>query len=145
MRLDSFARDHRSSVLWATACAEHVLPYFEEKYPKDNLPRDALEAGRARVRSEIAMSEVYAAALAAHAAVRDADQDALRGRALPRRSPRRDAARVGLALLLRPQALHPDAAGRRFPAMEEPELLAEDIRSFLRPFGSNLTSSLASD
>jgi hypothetical protein len=62
-------RDHRSLVLWATECAEHVLPYFEEKYPKDNRPRNALEAGRAWVRSEIAMSEVRAAARSAgHAA-----------------------------------------------------------------------------
>ena len=56
-------------VLWATECAEHVLPYFEEKYPKDNRPRNALEAGRAWVRGEIAMSEARAAACAAgHAA-----------------------------------------------------------------------------
>jgi hypothetical protein len=70
MRLDE--RDHRSLVFWATDCAEHVLPYFEEKYPKDNRPRDALEAGRAWARSEIAMSEARAAALAARAAARSA-------------------------------------------------------------------------
>jgi hypothetical protein len=70
MRLDK--RDHRSLVLWATDCAEHVLPYFEEKHPKDNRPRDALEAGRAWARSEIAMGEARAAALAAHAAARSA-------------------------------------------------------------------------
>ena len=81
MRLDSFARDHRSLVLWATDCAEHVLPYFEEKYPKDNRPRNALEAGRAWVRGEIAMSEARAAAIAAHAAARDADQAAARAAA----------------------------------------------------------------
>ncbi len=68
MRLDSFARDHRSLVLWATDCAGHVLPYFEEKYPKDDRPRNAVEAGRAWARGEIAMSEARAAAFAAHAA-----------------------------------------------------------------------------
>lgn len=72
MRLDSFARDHRSLVLWATDCAEHVLPYFEEKYPKDDRPRSAVEAGRAWVRGEIAMGEARAAAFAAHAAARAA-------------------------------------------------------------------------
>ena len=36
MRLDK--GDHRSLALWATDCAEHVLPYFEEKYPKDDRP-----------------------------------------------------------------------------------------------------------
>ncbi len=79
MRLDK--RDHRSLVLWATDCAEHVLPYFEEKYPKDNRPRNALEAGRGWVRGEIAMSEARAAAFAAHAAARAADQAAARSAA----------------------------------------------------------------
>ena len=79
MRLDE--RDHRALVLWATDCAEHVLPYYEEKYPKDNRHRNALEAGRAWVRGEVAMSEARAAAFAAHAAARDADQGAARAAA----------------------------------------------------------------
>ncbi len=66
MRLEE--RDHKSLVLWATDCAEHVLPYFEEKYPKDDRPRNAVEAGRAWVRGEIAMSEVRVVAFAAHVA-----------------------------------------------------------------------------
>ncbi len=66
MRLDE--RDHRSLVLWATDCAEHVLPYFEEKYPEDDRPPNAVEAGRAWARSEIATSEARAAAFAARAA-----------------------------------------------------------------------------
>ena len=44
MRLDK--QDHSSLVLWAADCAERVLPYFEENYPKDNRPRNAIEAGR---------------------------------------------------------------------------------------------------
>jgi Imm-5 like putative immunity protein len=79
MRLDK--RDHRSLALWTTDCAEHVLPYFEEKYPKDARPRDAVEAGRAWARGEIATSEAHAAAFAAHAAARDADQAAARAAA----------------------------------------------------------------
>ena len=73
--------DHRSLVLWATDCAEHVLPCFEEKYPRDDRPRKAIEAGRAWVRGEIALSEVRAAAFAAHTAARDADQAAARAAA----------------------------------------------------------------
>ena len=78
-RLDK--QDHGSLVLWAADCAEHVLPYFEEKYPKDDRPRKALEAGRAWVRGEIAMSEARAAAFAAHSAARDAEHAAARAAA----------------------------------------------------------------
>ena len=78
-RLDE--QDHRSLVLWAADCAEHVLAYFEEQYPKDDRPRKALEAGRAWVRGEIAMSAARAAAFAAHAAARDADHVAARAAA----------------------------------------------------------------
>jgi hypothetical protein len=74
-------RDHRSVVLWATDCAERVLPYFEEKYPDDSRPRKAVEAGRAWVRGEIAMSEARAAAFAAHAAAHTADQASARAAA----------------------------------------------------------------
>lgn len=49
-------RDHRTLAIWAADCAEHVLPYFEEKYPKDNRPRKAIEAGRAWVCGEISVS-----------------------------------------------------------------------------------------
>ncbi len=75
MRLDK--RDHGSLVLWAADCAEHVLPYFEEKYPKDNRPRNALEAGRWWFRGEISTSEARAAAFA----LRDADGGAARAAA----------------------------------------------------------------
>ena len=79
MRLDE--RDHRSLVLWAAECAEHVLPCFEEKYPKDDRPRNAVEAGRAWVRGELSTGEARAAAFAAHAAARDADGAAARAAA----------------------------------------------------------------
>lgn len=68
MRLDK--QDHRSLVLWATDCAEHVLPYFEEKYPEDDRPRNAVEAGRAWARGETTVGEARTAAFAAHAAAR---------------------------------------------------------------------------
>ncbi len=69
-------RNHRTLVPWATDCAEHVLSYFEEKYPKENRPRKAIEAGRAWVRGEITMSEARTAAFAAHAAARNTNQGA---------------------------------------------------------------------
>ena len=79
MRLDE--GDHRALVLWATDCAEHVLPLFEERYPKDHRPRHAVEAGRAWARGEIALREARAAAFAAHAAARDAEHAAARAAA----------------------------------------------------------------
>ena len=55
-------------MLWATDCAEHVLPYFEAQFSDDNRPRKAIEAGRAWVRGELTLSEARAAAFAARAA-----------------------------------------------------------------------------
>ncbi len=77
--------DHRSLVLWAGDCAEHALPYFEEKYPKDTRPRQAVAAGNRWVRGEIALSEARAAASAAHAAAREAEHAAARAAARPGR------------------------------------------------------------
>jgi hypothetical protein len=68
--------DHKILAIWATDCAERVLPYFEEKYAEDNRPQKAIEAGRAWVRGELKMTEARKAAFAAHAAARDAYQDA---------------------------------------------------------------------
>lgn len=78
-RLDK--ADHRSLVLWATDCADHVLPTFETQYPKDDRPRKAIEAARAWARGAIAMSEARTAALAAHAAARDVEDPAARAAA----------------------------------------------------------------
>jgi len=53
--------------LWAADCAEHVLPYFEEEYPKDTRPRKAVEAARAWTGNKITVGEA-----------RDASQTAAR-------------------------------------------------------------------
>ena len=79
IRLDKL--DHESLVLWAADCAEHVLPYFEEEYPEDDRPRNAVEVGRAWARGEIATGEARAAASAAHAAARAAGRGAARAAA----------------------------------------------------------------
>lgn len=62
--------------LWASDCAEHVLPCFEEIYPEDNRPRKAIEAARAWVRGDLPMVAARKAALAAHAAARAANTTA---------------------------------------------------------------------
>ncbi|KAF5061465.1 MAG: hypothetical protein PHT97_00180 [Methanoculleus sp.] len=61
---------------WAADCAERVLPLFEEAYPEDNRPRNAIEACRAWVRTGVfRMAEIRGASLAAHAAARDAKKN----------------------------------------------------------------------
>lgn len=76
----AFKTGQKLLALWAADCAEHVLPYFEEKYPKDDRPRKAIEACRAWVATGVFnMADVRKVALAAHAAARaarDANHDA---------------------------------------------------------------------
>jgi hypothetical protein len=69
-------QNHRSLVLWAANCAEHVLPRFEATCPQDERPRKAIEAARSWVRGEMPMTEARTAAFAAQAAARDADHAA---------------------------------------------------------------------
>ena len=60
---------------WAAACAERVLPFFEEAYPKDDRPRKAIEACRMWVRTGVfRMTDIRGASLAAHDAARDAKE-----------------------------------------------------------------------
>ncbi|MEZ0070212.1 hypothetical protein ABIA32_006264 [Streptacidiphilus sp. MAP12-20] len=62
--------DHRLLALWAAACAEHVLHFFESAQPADPRPRQAIEQIRAWARGEIRMSESRAAGGHAMAAAR---------------------------------------------------------------------------
>jgi len=68
--------DHETLARWAADCAERILPRFEEQYPDDNRPRQALEAARSWSLGQIGVSEARSAAFAAHAAARDADDPA---------------------------------------------------------------------
>ena len=63
--------DHRALGLWAAHCAEHLLPYFEEKYPEDPRPIDAIRTLREWVQTgEFRMAVIRGASLAAHAAAK---------------------------------------------------------------------------
>lgn len=62
--------DHRLLALWAAACAEHVLHFFESVQPADPRPRLAIGQIRAWVRGEIRMSQSRAAGGHAMAAAR---------------------------------------------------------------------------
>lgn len=63
--------DHSLLALWAAACAEHVLPFFEAVRPEDRRPRHAIEQVRAWVRGEVTMTQSRTAAGHANAAARD--------------------------------------------------------------------------
>ena len=67
---------HKILAVWASDCAERVLPYFEEKRPEDDRPRKAIEALRAWVRTGVfRMADVRKTSLAAHAAAREVEGD----------------------------------------------------------------------
>ncbi len=63
--------DHRLLALWAAACAQHVLHFFEEVQPGDDRPRRALELAHAWVRGEITMTQSRTAAGHAMGAARE--------------------------------------------------------------------------
>jgi hypothetical protein len=69
---------HRLLAVWAADCAEQVLPLFHNHYPQDNRPAQAIAAARAWSRDEITVGAARAAAVAAHAAAREADAAAAR-------------------------------------------------------------------
>ncbi len=71
-----FRPDKKILALWAADCAEHVLPYFEDKYPNDDRPRKAIEACREWAKTGVfSMSVIRGASLSSHAAARGAKDD----------------------------------------------------------------------
>lgn len=63
-------QDRKTKAVWALDCAEHVLFYFNELFPEDPRPGDAIAAGRAWVRDEASADDVRNASAAAHNAAR---------------------------------------------------------------------------
>jgi hypothetical protein len=67
---------HKTLAAWACDCAERALPYFENKHPRDDRPRLAVEAGREWVNTGVfKMADVRRVSLAAHAAAREVEDD----------------------------------------------------------------------
>lgn len=68
--------DHKTLAVWAIDCAARVLPYFEENYPDDHRPRNALETLQAWIDTGVfRMADIRRASLAAHAAAREVGED----------------------------------------------------------------------
>ena len=77
--------DHKTLAIWAIDCAERVMPYFEEKYPQDHRPRQALETLKTWIYTGVfKMAVIRKASLDSHAAAREVGED----------SPARSAARA---------------------------------------------------
>ena len=66
--------DRKVLAVWAADCALRVLPHFENAYPDDDRPRNAIQAGRSWVRGELKVGAVRKVASAAHTAAREAYQ-----------------------------------------------------------------------
>ena len=68
--------DHKTLAVWAIDCVERVMPYFEEKYPQDHRPRQALEALQTWIHTGVfKMAVIRKASLTAHAAAREVGED----------------------------------------------------------------------
>ena len=77
--------DHKTLAIWAIDCTERVMPYFEEKYPQDHRPRQAIETLQTWIDTVVfKMAIIRKASLDAHAAAREVGED----------SPARSAARA---------------------------------------------------
>jgi len=114
---------------WAIDCTLRVLPFFEEHFPGDTRPREALDVLREWIRTgTFHMAVIRGASLAAHAAARDAGED----------SPARSAARaagqaVATAHVARHSlgaALYAQQAVWRNALPEEAETAAADERDW---------------
>ena len=62
---------HRLLVSWAADCADHVLDLFEQFYPNDSRPRNAIKTARLWSKGEATVGEARQAAHSAHQAARD--------------------------------------------------------------------------
>ena len=68
--------DQKTLARWAIDCAEPVMPYFEEKYPNDPRPRQALETLQTWIDTGMfKMAVIRKASLSSHAAARDVGAD----------------------------------------------------------------------
>ena len=66
--------NQKTLAVWAIACAERALPFFQVQYPQDLRPQQALETLQAWIESnEFHMSVIRSASLAAHAAAREVE------------------------------------------------------------------------
>ena len=68
--------DKKILAFWAIDCAERVMPYFEEKYPEDHRPRNAIDILKTWIETGVfKMAVIRKASLDSHAAAREVGED----------------------------------------------------------------------
>jgi len=68
--------DKKTLAVWAIDCAKRVLPYFEEKYPKDFRPKNAIVTLQTWINTgSFKMAVIRKASLDAHTAAREVGED----------------------------------------------------------------------
>lgn len=68
--------NHKILAKWAIDCTEHVMPFFEKKYPDDIRPRNAIETLKTWIDTGVFnMAVIRKASLDSHAAAREVDED----------------------------------------------------------------------
>ena len=71
-----FQSDKKILALWANDCCHRILPYFEQIYPNDTRPKDALETLKEWLDTEtFKMSIIRKTSLDAHAAAKESKED----------------------------------------------------------------------
>ncbi|MBI3159174.1 MAG: hypothetical protein HYZ26_06215 [Chloroflexi bacterium] len=91
---------HKALAAWAFACGERALPHFEEQYPQDRRPRNALDTLQNWITTgEFKMAVIRKASLDAHAAAREVGADT------PARSAARSAGQAVATAHVRTHAL----------------------------------------
>jgi len=68
--------NHKTLALWAIDCAERVMHFFEDKYPHDHRPRQAIETLKMWLDTGVfKMAIIRKASLDSHAAARKVGED----------------------------------------------------------------------
>ncbi len=68
--------DQKTLAIWAIDCVERVMPYFEENFPDDHRPQQAIEALQAWIHTGVfKMAVIRKASLTSHAAAREVGED----------------------------------------------------------------------
>ncbi len=71
-----FKTDKITVARWAIDCAERVMPYFEERYPQDHRPREAIDTLKTWIDTGVfKMAVIRKASLDSHAAARELGED----------------------------------------------------------------------